>query len=99
MKMIAPYFYGAEVACERECSRGEDYRLIKLTISDYSVRHTSPIYHVIYFIILSLPVVLIPNKHLKYRATKKRSSLWSAEVMTLLDSVALTMPMGKCIFT
>ncbi|KAF3776690.1 hypothetical protein EJ110_NYTH47635 [Nymphaea thermarum] len=24
-----------EIACERECSRGEDYRLIKLTISDY----------------------------------------------------------------
>ncbi|CAI0588706.1 unnamed protein product [Linum tenue] len=25
-----------EVACERECSRGEDYRLIKLTIIDYN---------------------------------------------------------------
>ncbi|XP_049934565.1 uncharacterized protein LOC116257258 isoform X2 [Nymphaea colorata] len=24
-----------QIACERECSRGEDYRLIKLTISDY----------------------------------------------------------------
>ncbi|CAA6653536.1 unnamed protein product [Spirodela intermedia] len=28
--------HGTELACERECSRGEDYRLIKLTISDYS---------------------------------------------------------------
>ncbi|CAN0892460.1 hypothetical protein LINGRAHAP2_LOCUS17550 [Linum grandiflorum] len=27
---------GTEVACERECSRGEDYRLIKLTIIDYN---------------------------------------------------------------
>ncbi|RVW30434.1 hypothetical protein CK203_037330 [Vitis vinifera] len=25
-----------ELACERECSRGEDYRLIKLTITDFS---------------------------------------------------------------
>ncbi|KAL6961234.1 hypothetical protein U1Q18_038998 [Sarracenia purpurea var. burkii] len=29
--------HGTELACERECSRGEDYRLIKLTIMDYSV--------------------------------------------------------------
>ncbi|CAI9109805.1 OLC1v1009709C1 [Oldenlandia corymbosa var. corymbosa] len=28
--------YGTEIACERECSRGEDYRLIKLTITDYT---------------------------------------------------------------
>ncbi|KAJ8637433.1 hypothetical protein MRB53_011700 [Persea americana] len=28
--------HGTELACERECSRGEDYRLIKLTIYDYS---------------------------------------------------------------
>eukprot|EP00262_Sarcandra_glabra_P016696 TRINITY_DN5526_c0_g1_i1.p1 TRINITY_DN5526_c0_g1~~TRINITY_DN5526_c0_g1_i1.p1 ORF type:complete len:202 (-),score=40.80 TRINITY_DN5526_c0_g1_i1:43-648(-) len=27
---------GIELTCERECSRGEDYRLIKLTIIDYS---------------------------------------------------------------
>ncbi|OVA00750.1 hypothetical protein BVC80_9083g39 [Macleaya cordata] len=27
---------GTELACEMECSRGEDYRLIKLTIIDYS---------------------------------------------------------------
>ncbi|GAB4827350.1 hypothetical protein Ancab_034237 [Ancistrocladus abbreviatus] len=27
---------GIELACERECSRGEDYRLIKLTIIDYN---------------------------------------------------------------
>ncbi|KAL5725905.1 hypothetical protein ACHQM5_008990 [Ranunculus cassubicifolius] len=26
---------GTELACERECSRGEDYRLIKLTIIDF----------------------------------------------------------------
>ncbi|MCL7031090.1 hypothetical protein MKW94_006365 [Papaver nudicaule] len=26
---------GTELACEMECSRGEDYRLIKLTIIDY----------------------------------------------------------------
>ncbi|MCL7027256.1 hypothetical protein MKW94_022039 [Papaver nudicaule] len=26
---------GSELACEMECSRGEDYRLIKLTIIDY----------------------------------------------------------------
>lgn len=26
-----------ELECERECSRGEDYRLIKLTIIDYNV--------------------------------------------------------------
>ncbi|GFZ19267.1 hypothetical protein Acr_27g0010060 [Actinidia rufa] len=30
--------HGTELACERECSRGEDYRLIKLTITDYTVR-------------------------------------------------------------
>ncbi|KAF3592705.1 hypothetical protein DY000_02025542 [Brassica cretica] len=28
--------HGTELACETECSRGEDYRLIKLTIIDYS---------------------------------------------------------------
>ncbi|KAG9159619.1 hypothetical protein Leryth_013606 [Lithospermum erythrorhizon] len=27
--------HGIELACERECSRGEDYRLMKLTILDY----------------------------------------------------------------
>ncbi|WOL10457.1 hypothetical protein Cni_G19212 [Canna indica] len=27
---------GTELSCERECSRGEDYRLIKLSIIDYS---------------------------------------------------------------
>lgn len=27
-----------EMVCERECSRGEDYRLVKLTIIDYNVR-------------------------------------------------------------
>ncbi|KAG4181913.1 hypothetical protein ERO13_A09G011401v2 [Gossypium hirsutum] len=28
--------HGTELACEMECSRGEDYRLIKLTIIDYN---------------------------------------------------------------
>ncbi|ANM64827.1 hypothetical protein AtNW77_Chr3g0190511 [Arabidopsis thaliana] len=28
--------HGTELACETECSRGEDYRLIKLTIIDYN---------------------------------------------------------------
>ncbi|XP_068654563.1 uncharacterized protein [Aristolochia californica] len=28
--------HGTELACERECSRGEDYRFIKLTIFDYA---------------------------------------------------------------
>ncbi|KAL2532035.1 hypothetical protein Adt_05386 [Abeliophyllum distichum] len=28
--------HGTELACERECSRGEDYRLIKLTVTDYN---------------------------------------------------------------
>ncbi|KAK1292731.1 hypothetical protein QJS10_CPB17g00709 [Acorus calamus] len=28
--------HGTELACERESSRGEDYRLIKLTVIDYS---------------------------------------------------------------
>uniref|UniRef100_A0A7N0V3V3 Uncharacterized protein n=1 Tax=Kalanchoe fedtschenkoi TaxID=63787 RepID=A0A7N0V3V3_KALFE len=28
--------HGVELACERECSRGEDYRLIKLSITDFS---------------------------------------------------------------
>lgn len=33
-----PYFFMMkELACERECSRGEDYRLIKLTITDFNV--------------------------------------------------------------
>ncbi|VFQ86580.1 unnamed protein product [Cuscuta campestris] len=27
--------HGTELACERECSRGEDYRLIKLTVTDF----------------------------------------------------------------
>ncbi|KAJ4800901.1 hypothetical protein LUZ62_052147 [Rhynchospora pubera] len=28
--------HGTEISCERECSRGEDYRLIKLSIIDYA---------------------------------------------------------------
>ncbi|KNA15109.1 hypothetical protein SOVF_101100 isoform B [Spinacia oleracea] len=28
--------HGTELACERECSRGDDYRLIKLNIVDFS---------------------------------------------------------------
>ncbi|XWS44368.1 hypothetical protein CRYUN_Cryun15aG0039000 [Craigia yunnanensis] len=28
--------HGTELACEMECSRGEDYRLIKLTVIDYN---------------------------------------------------------------
>ncbi|XP_059281956.1 uncharacterized protein LOC132035833 isoform X2 [Lycium ferocissimum] len=28
--------HGTEMVCERECSRGEDYRLLKLTIIDYN---------------------------------------------------------------
>ncbi|GAB2299263.1 hypothetical protein Dimus_033333 [Dionaea muscipula] len=32
---------GSELACERECSRGEDYRLIKLTIIDYNRKKES----------------------------------------------------------
>ncbi|XP_076891606.1 uncharacterized protein LOC143543067 [Bidens hawaiensis] len=28
--------HGTEIACERECSRGEDYRLVKLTIIDFN---------------------------------------------------------------
>ncbi|XP_022144427.1 uncharacterized protein LOC111014113 isoform X2 [Momordica charantia] len=28
--------HGTELECERECSRGEDYRLIKLTITNYN---------------------------------------------------------------
>ncbi|EPS71767.1 hypothetical protein M569_03002 [Genlisea aurea] len=27
--------HGTELECERECSKGEDFRLIKLTITDY----------------------------------------------------------------
>ncbi|XP_071915495.1 uncharacterized protein [Coffea arabica] len=27
---------GTELACERECSRGEDYRLIRLTVTDFN---------------------------------------------------------------
>ncbi|KAJ8513559.1 hypothetical protein OPV22_003993 [Ensete ventricosum] len=30
--------HGTELSCERECSRGEDYRLIKLSIIDYASR-------------------------------------------------------------
>ncbi|XVE83714.1 hypothetical protein DITRI_Ditri16bG0108900 [Diplodiscus trichospermus] len=30
--------HGTELACEMECSRGEDYRLIKLTITDYKAK-------------------------------------------------------------
>ncbi|GFQ01447.1 hypothetical protein PHJA_002288600 [Phtheirospermum japonicum] len=28
--------HGIELECERECSRGEDYRLIKLTVTDFN---------------------------------------------------------------
>lgn len=37
---------GLELACERECSRGDDYRLIKLNIVDFSViiAKFSPLY-------------------------------------------------------
>ncbi|KAI3417190.1 uncharacterized protein J3R85_014666 [Psidium guajava] len=30
--------HGTELACERECSRGEDYRLIKLSIMDFKTK-------------------------------------------------------------
>ncbi|CAL0299058.1 unnamed protein product [Lupinus luteus] len=30
--------HGIELECERECSRGEDYRLIKLTITDFNTK-------------------------------------------------------------
>eukprot|EP00252_Welwitschia_mirabilis_P018195 TRINITY_DN40458_c0_g1_i1.p1 TRINITY_DN40458_c0_g1~~TRINITY_DN40458_c0_g1_i1.p1 ORF type:complete len:239 (-),score=51.47 TRINITY_DN40458_c0_g1_i1:169-885(-) len=30
--------YGTELPCDRECSRGEDYRLIKLTLFDYVLK-------------------------------------------------------------
>uniref|UniRef100_A0A1D1ZHQ6 Imidazole glycerol phosphate synthase subunit HisH n=1 Tax=Anthurium amnicola TaxID=1678845 RepID=A0A1D1ZHQ6_9ARAE len=30
--------HGTELTCERECSKGEDFRLIKLTITDYSTK-------------------------------------------------------------
>lgn len=30
--------HGTELACERECSRGDDYRLIKLNIVDFSTK-------------------------------------------------------------
>ncbi|KAL1338189.1 uncharacterized protein LOC107471187 isoform X2 [Arachis duranensis] len=30
--------HGSELPCERECSRGEDYRLIKLTITDFNTK-------------------------------------------------------------
>ncbi|XP_011098711.1 uncharacterized protein LOC105177304 isoform X2 [Sesamum indicum] len=30
--------HGTELECERECSRGEDYRLIKLTVTDYNTK-------------------------------------------------------------
>lgn len=35
--------HGTELACERECSRGEDYRLIKLTIIDYNSKREQDI--------------------------------------------------------
>ncbi|KAL9669909.1 hypothetical protein QQ045_007459 [Rhodiola kirilowii] len=35
-KSICYGLHGVELACERECSRGEDYRLIKLSIMDFS---------------------------------------------------------------
>jgi hypothetical protein len=31
------FYMFKELECERECSRGEDYRLIKLTITDFNV--------------------------------------------------------------
>ncbi|KAJ4963348.1 hypothetical protein NE237_023287 [Protea cynaroides] len=30
--------HGTELQCDRECSRGEDYRLLKLNIIDYSMK-------------------------------------------------------------
>nr|XP_027187602.1 uncharacterized protein LOC101503129 isoform X2 [Cicer arietinum] len=30
--------HASELECERECSRGEDYRLIKLTITDFNTK-------------------------------------------------------------
>lgn len=38
LKFNLCYFCCLELSCERECSRGEDYRLIKLSIIDYAVR-------------------------------------------------------------
>uniref|UniRef100_I1P8S0 Uncharacterized protein n=1 Tax=Oryza glaberrima TaxID=4538 RepID=I1P8S0_ORYGL len=31
--------HGTPISCERECSRGEDYRLIKLSIIDFKNKH------------------------------------------------------------
>ncbi|KAL5079229.1 hypothetical protein RYX36_007650 [Vicia faba] len=30
--------HGTELECERECSKGEDYRLVKLTITDFNTK-------------------------------------------------------------
>lgn len=38
MNLILP---AKELECERECSHGEDYRLIKLTVTDYNVSPVS----------------------------------------------------------
>lgn len=51
-----------ELACERECSRGEDYRLIKLTIIDYNVENFYPFFVYIFLlfffdILTKLPIV------------------------------------------
>lgn len=42
-----------ELACERECSRGEDYRLIKLTITDFNVSDELQLLLISLFICLS----------------------------------------------
>lgn len=37
-RVVSFFILLEEMVCERECSRGEDYRLLKLTIIDFNVR-------------------------------------------------------------
>lgn len=87
-----------ELACERECSRGEDYRLIKLTIIDYNVG----IFASSFIFILLLTFILLfffsqffSNCSRHNRERKNKMLLWSVEVTMLPASTALIKFMGK----
>ncbi|CAF1920481.1 hypothetical protein YC2023_019854 [Brassica napus] len=58
--------HGTELACETECSRGEDYRLMKLTIIDYNA--TMPLGLMMLSMLMGV-IGLVEEKHGKKKVS------------------------------
>ena len=97
------FYVVKELACERECSRGEDYRLIKLTIIDYNVGTFCLFIYFYLFTYLYSPCFFFgfffpqffSNCSRHNRERKNKMLLWSVEVTMLPASTALIKFMGK----